>query len=144
MTPINVCTSVMLVVNRFAQNVYVYYAYGWCCSQKVVPQNLGSQLASQKVMASFELALVQSLVLQFPSSEIQGCFFHFFQRLWMKVQFIGLTDLYKNDPVTHCFSRKKCCISFCATSNSLEWSQCRCTSDSQRRCPCRLFPNDLA
>ena len=86
MTPINVCTAVKVVVNRFAQIVYVYYAYGWCCSQKVVPfnkeiQSLGSQLAPQKVMANFELALVQSLVLQFPNSEIQGCFFHFFQHL---------------------------------------------------------------
>ena len=112
MTPINVCTAVKLVVNRFAQNVYVYYAYGRCCSQKVVPQNLGSQLASQKVMASFELALVQSLVLQFPNSEIQGCFFHFFQYLWMKVQFIGLTDLYKNDPVTRCFIWKSAALAF--------------------------------
>ena len=63
--------------------MYSYYAYGWCCSQKVVPfnkeiQNLGSQLAPQKVMTNFEFALVQSLELQFPSSEIQGCFFTFF------------------------------------------------------------------
>ena len=63
-------------------------------------------------MASFELALVQSLVLQFPNSEIQGCFFHFFQYLWMKVQFIGLTDLYKNDPVTRCFIWKSAALAF--------------------------------
>ena len=109
MTLINVYTAVKLVVNRFGQNVYVYYAYGWCCSQKIVPfykeiQSLGSQLTPQKVMANFEIALVQSLELQFPSSEIQGRVFHFFQYLWRKVQFVGLTDLYKNDPVT----QKRC------------------------------------
>ena len=118
MTLINVYTAVKLVVNRFGQNVYVYYAYGWCCSQKVVPfykeiQSLGSQLTPQKVMANFEIALVQSLELQFPSSEIQGRVFHFFQCLWRKVQFVGLTDLYKNDPVTHCFIRESAPLALC-------------------------------
>ena len=35
-----------------------------------------------------------------PGADIQGCYFHFLQCLWRKVQALGLTDLYKNDPVT--------------------------------------------
>ena len=74
---------VQLSINRFAQNVYVYYTYGWCCSQKVVPfnkeiKNLGSQLAPQKVMANFEFALVQSLELQFQVLRFKAAFFTFF------------------------------------------------------------------
>ena len=47
-------------------------------------QNLGLQLNSQTVMADFELALVQSLELQFPGTAVQGCFFHFSQCMLME------------------------------------------------------------
>ena len=60
-------------------------------------QNLGLQLNTNAVMADFELALVQSVELQFPGADIQGCFFHLSQWLWRRVQ---ATYLYKNDPDT--------------------------------------------
>ena len=43
-------------------------------------------------MSDFELLLVQSLELQFPSACIHGCYFHFTQCLWRKVQSLGLVE----------------------------------------------------
>ena len=48
-------------------------------------------------MSDFELPLVKSLELQFPSACIDGCYFHFTQCLWRKVQSLGLVEEYKED-----------------------------------------------
>ena len=37
----------------------------------------GNQLWSAAVMADFKLALIQAMELQFPSTRIMGCYFHF-------------------------------------------------------------------
>ena len=49
-------------------------------------QNSGLTLQPSAVMADFELALIQAVELQFPSTRIMGCYFHFSQCLWCKVQ----------------------------------------------------------
>ena len=43
-----------------------------------------------EIMSDFQLPLVQSLDLQFPCTSIHGCYFHISQRLWRKVQNLGL------------------------------------------------------
>ena len=63
-------------------------------------------------MADFELVLVQPVQLQFPGADIQGCFFHFSQCLWRKVQALDLIDLYKNDPVTQRFIHNAVALAF--------------------------------
>lgn len=46
----------------------------------------------------FEVAMWQACSSVFPSSRLHGCFFHFSQALWRKVQEIGLASEYNNDP----------------------------------------------
>lgn len=75
-------------------------------------QTLGYQLDPQAVMADFELALVQSLELQFPRAAIQGCFFHFSQCLWRKVHAVARPRKYKNDPDTQSFIQKTNTLAF--------------------------------
>ena len=75
-------------------------------------QNVRIQFDPQTVMADFELALVQSLEIQFPSAVIHGSFFLFSQCLWRKVRLLGLSDLYKNDAVTRSFIKKTAAIAF--------------------------------
>ena len=53
-------------------------------------QNLGLTLDPVSVMADFELALVQSIALQFPLASVRGCYFHLTQCLWRKVKLLGL------------------------------------------------------
>ena len=69
-------------------------------------QNRSLQMSPQSVMAHFELAVIQSLKMQLPGVEIQGCYFHFSQCLWRKVQALRMADLYKNDAGTRNFIHK--------------------------------------
>ncbi len=48
--------------------------------------NHGLHISPEEIMTDFELALVQSLELEFPGARIHGCYFHFAQCLWRKVQ----------------------------------------------------------
>lgn len=50
-----------------------------------------------KVMTDFETGLVQAIQISFPTAEILGCFYHFAQSVWRKVQELGLQLMY-NDP----------------------------------------------
>ena len=63
----------------------------------------------------FDLPLVQSLELQFPGACIQGCYFHFTQCLWRKVQSLGLVEEYKEDGSISCrqFIQKSAAIALC-------------------------------
>ena len=46
--------------------------------------NRGLLISPREIMTDFELALVQSLALEFPGTQIHGCYFHFAQCLWRK------------------------------------------------------------
>ena len=63
-------------------------------------------------MSDFELPLVKSLELQFPSACIDGCYFHFTQCLWRKVQSLGLVEEYKEDGSIRQFIQKSAAIAF--------------------------------
>ena len=43
-----------------------------------------------EVKTDFELALVQSIHISFPNASFRGCYYHFSQAIWRKVQSIGL------------------------------------------------------
>ena len=61
---------------------------------------------------STHLALVQSLELEFPGARIHGCYFHFAQCLWRKVQRLGLVEEYKEDEFIRRFIQKSAAIAF--------------------------------
>ena len=72
----------------------------------------GISFSPNEIMADFELALVQSLELQFPGARIHGCYFHFAQCLWRKVQSLGLVEEYREDDSIRCFIQKSAAIAF--------------------------------
>lgn len=49
------------------------------------------RLAPTKIICDFELALHQAVENAFPTANICGCYFHFTQSLWRKIQRFGLT-----------------------------------------------------
>ena len=69
-------------------------------------------MSPQSVMADFELAAIQSLKMQLPGIEIQGCYFHSSQCLWRKIQALGMADLYKSDADTRSFIHKAAALPF--------------------------------
>ena len=74
--------------------------------------NNGQHISPEEIMTDFELALVQSLELEFPGARIHGCYFHFAQCLWRKVQRLGLVEEYKEDEFIRRFMQKSAAIAF--------------------------------
>lgn len=63
-------------------------------------------------MGDYELALVQSLELQLLGARIHGCYLHFAQCLWSKVQSVGLMEEYREDASIRCLLQKGAAIAF--------------------------------
>ncbi|CAG9315619.1 unnamed protein product [Blepharisma stoltei] len=45
----------------------------------------------------FEMAVINAIAILFPYAQIRGCFFHFSQCFWRKIQELGLATNYKTD-----------------------------------------------
>ena len=46
-------------------------------------------------ICDFEVALISALPTELPRTAVQGCYFHFCQALWRKIQNLGLATAYK-------------------------------------------------
>ena len=64
---------------------------------KEAAQSRGMNFNPSVVFIDFEIALVQSVNLLFPSSQLKGCYYHFVQALWRWVQNHGCVILYKDN-----------------------------------------------
>ena len=63
-------------------------------------KELNPDLSPKRVITDFELAAINSFRKIFPRTEVKGCFFHFAQAIWRKIQDLGLAGLYKeNDDI---------------------------------------------
>ena len=51
----------------------------------------------RKVICDFEQALITALETELPRSRVCGCYFHFNQALWRRVQELGLSAAYRHD-----------------------------------------------
>ena len=92
-------------------------------------QNSGLTLQPSAVMEDFELTLIQAVELQFPSTRIMGCYFHFSQCLWRKVQALGFATAYSSDATVKCFIHKTAALSFVpVTFLRVAWSAIKANS----------------
>ena len=60
-------------------------------------KDLNTCLAPQKIVTDFELAAINAFKATFPNVAIKGCFFHFAQAVWRKVQELGLSKAYREN-----------------------------------------------
>lgn len=58
---------------------------------------LNANLKPTSVMIDFEMAVINSLEIVFPESEVKGCFFHLSQNIYRKIQENGLQQRYQED-----------------------------------------------
>ena len=56
--------------------------------------NLSPSGAPQSVVTDFELAAINALRVTFPNAEMTGCYFHFGQNIWRRLQTDGKATLY--------------------------------------------------
>ena len=76
--------------------------------------DLGLTLDPLSLMCDFELAIIQASLL---NTSHWGCYYHYMQLIWRKVQSLGLADVYRsNDPTLKQFVQKVAAIAFCPPS----------------------------
>ena len=75
---------------------------------------LGLNLSPATVVSDFELAIIQAVSLNFQQVTHRGCYYHFMQALWRKLQSLSLAqcDMSSNPTLKH-FVKKMAAISFC-------------------------------
>jgi hypothetical protein len=54
----------------------------------------------------YETAVQNAARTSFPGITIKGCFFHYTQRIWRKVQNTGMQTHYSDNPIIHQFVRR--------------------------------------
>ena len=57
----------------------------------------GEAWTPQTVITDFEKALLLAIETELPQANQSGCYFHFCQALWRRVQKLGLATPYKTD-----------------------------------------------
>ena len=60
-------------------------------------EELNPDLSPRRVITDFGLAALNSFRKDFPTKEVKGCFFHFAQTIWRKIQDLGLAGLHKEN-----------------------------------------------
>lgn len=76
------------------------------------------ELYPERIITDFEPALTKSLNNVF-NSTLSGCFFHFSQMIWRKIQNFGLVNFYKQNKDFKKIVKKLILISFCSESTFL-------------------------
>ena len=95
---------------------------------------LGYHLKPVRIMQDFELGLMNANLLVFPEVAMKGCFFHYAQCLWRKIQNLGLAVDYKDSDVVRAWFRKVLALPFVPEQQVAEAfaSICRSAPDVSR------------
>lgn len=97
---------------------------------KTVLQQWGYVLEPTSVVADFERALIQSVELQFPTSTTKGCFYHYTQAIWRKVQNLGMQGADQDDEDVKKFIQKCTALANQVCQNCMARSEGRSSSHS--------------
>lgn len=69
--------------------------FSWLCNKCA---ELGHPLEPEHIFSDFESGLIEAISATFSAARHHGCFFHFTQAVWRKVQSLGLVTFYaQND-----------------------------------------------
>ncbi|XP_046546596.1 uncharacterized protein LOC124256665 [Haliotis rubra] len=71
-----------------------------------VQQKLNRILAPASVQIDFEQAAIRAIETEFPAAKVRGCYSHFSQAIWRKVQDLGLAVQYQGDPDVRLWVRR--------------------------------------
>lgn len=55
----------------------------------------GHNFRPSRILCDFEISLISAIQTEFPQASLHGCYFHFCQSIWRKVQELGLTTAYR-------------------------------------------------
>lgn len=72
----------------------------------------GQAFQPDRVICDFEISLMTAIETDLPNAVIKGCYFHFCQSLWRKVQELGLSVLYRQNSSVKKVVRKIMSLAF--------------------------------
>jgi hypothetical protein len=90
-------------------------------------QITGSQVAPNKIVCDFEKSLHIAIQFEFPRTKIMGCYYHFCQSLWRRVQGVGLAGSYIRDRKLKQFIRRIMAIAVIPTLLVMQNFQLLCS-----------------
>eukprot|EP00058_Branchiostoma_floridae_P022000 XP_002607490.1 hypothetical protein BRAFLDRAFT_69922 [Branchiostoma floridae] len=62
-----------------------------------VRQRTGHRLRPQRIVVDNEVSLMSVIDTDFPQATFFGCYFHFCQSLWRRIQSLGMARVYRQD-----------------------------------------------
>lgn len=68
-------------------------------------RHLTSEASPDYIIIDFEMAVINSLKLYYPTTKTRGCLFHFGQAIWRNIGKLGLASTYLNDEQCNSFFR---------------------------------------
>jgi len=78
-------------------------------------------LNPNSIMIDFEQSFILAFKDVFPNSEIKGCFFHFQQCMWRKIQENGLHNMYAKDAEFALQIRHLCALAYVPINQSVQY-----------------------
>jgi hypothetical protein len=57
----------------------------------------GNDPAPTRAVCDCEISMISAIQSEFPRTTVHGCYFHFRQSLWRKVQELGMTTVYRQN-----------------------------------------------
>lgn len=81
------------------------------------------------IMSDFELGAINAAKEVFPEAKMHGCFVHFCQAIWRRVQLVGLQTKYSNDPVFALNIRQLISLAFLPSENIADAFSMVCRSE---------------
>ena len=96
-------------------------------------------LRPSHMVLDFEQGLMTAVETEMPTCRLAGCYFHFVQSLWRRIQEVGLTTLYRHHERLRQFIRRVMAIGFLPVllvrQNFVMLRRCRRTRRLIRRFP---------
>ena len=75
-------------------------------------QKLGAPFQIVNVVTDYERGIISAIETNFPEWHHFGCYFHYTQSIYRKIQELGLSQAYKNNPVVKMIFRKFMSVAF--------------------------------
>ena len=83
---------------------HLYTRYFLLLKEACPQRQIALQLTT--LFIDYETAVQNAARTSFPGITIKGCFFHYTQRIWRKVQNTGMQTHYSDNPIIHQFVRR--------------------------------------
>lgn len=84
--------------------------------QQCILRLSGQPFQPTMVICDFKISLMTAIETELPNTVIRGCFFHFCQSLWRKVQELGLSAVYRQNRSVKNVVRKIMSLAFLPTA----------------------------